>query len=92
MKVYELEDNGEGVLSVDKGEQKRAERRLAKKDAAKRGKKGVGFIAAAAAVLGVAFEVVMGLPVYLVLAVVALFSLPAVLISRARLAKERSAR
>ena len=91
MKVYELEDNGEGVLSVDKGEQKRAERRLAKRDAAKRGKKGVGFIAAAA-VLGVAFEVVMGLPVYLVLAVVALFSLPAVLISRARLAKERSAR
>lgn len=76
MKVYELEEKN-GELSAAEGP---ARRKNAKKAAA-----------VIAAVLGVAVEFILGLPVYIVLAAVAVVSLPAALISRAKKRAQRAA-
>ena len=67
MKVYELEEAQDGTMHVEKKPEI--------KGAKANGKKVAAGIAAAA---GVAFEVILGLPVYIVLAVVAV---PAALIT-----------
>lgn len=81
MKVYELEEKEEGVLAVSGEERPKAKRGTVKK-----------VLAACAAALGVVFEAVMGIPVYMVIAVVALFTLPAALISRSKRRAEERAR
>ena len=69
-KIYELEERADGTLAV------------------KKPKKGRGIFKkatiACGAALGVAFEFLMGFPVYAVIAVVALFTLPSALAARAK--------
>lgn len=69
-KVYELEENGDGTLSAKKVKKSKVTLK--------------GVLAACGAALGIAFEVVMGLPVYAVIGAVAIIALPATLISRAK--------